>query len=362
MKVSQIHPSRVAGTCLLMERAICPCCNLLNMPKACDRGCCAEGGSICHLCKRVITIARKHDLLVPNRTLGVYLFESALRWLDLDRLLQEKVEKAGGQVLEYAFQVCLQHVQPTERYNEFFCFSVAFDHVKCLLYTAYCECDCCGFITAALTEVSVLQHEMSRGLSQILSSKPQLTSKQLQLGVEVRQRDQSFTADQQLAVDVACATEQASADAQSIEQERSPLSTQKQQAVDYSSAHATMPLASLELDKPVHPQVEEVTQTAFVDKLVRTFTHGQLDKRRLDICVGSYGFELMSGGSRAQVEEHAARSLVYAKLHGLELVFAVHFIVQRATTRQQPVTFPTWPAITKANEEVPLVRSCDYNR
>ena len=117
---------------------------------------------------------------------------------------------------------------------------------------------------------------------------------------------------------------------------------------------------SLELDKPVHPLVEEVTQTAYVEKLVRTFTHGQLDKRRLDICVGSYGFELMSGGSRAQVEEHAARSLVYAKLHGLELVFAVHFIVQRVTTHQQPVTFPTWPAIPKANEQVPLVRSCEF--
>ncbi len=209
-----------------------------------------------------------------------------------------------------------------------------------------------------LTEGGVLQHEISRGLSQVLSSKPQLASKQWRLGVDVCQRDHSFTADQQLAMAVACATERARAAAQSIYQNRSPLGAQKQQAVDYSSAHATMPLASFELDEPVDSLVEEAVQTILVDRLLRTFCQGQLDKRRLDICVGSYGFELMSGGSKAQVEEHAARSLVYAKLHGLELVFAVHFIVQRAATRQQPVTFPTWPAIPKANEQVPPVRPC----
>ena len=136
------------------------------------------------------------------------------------------------------------------------------------------------------------------------------------------------------------------------------MSAQKQQAVDYFSAHATMPLASFEPDEPVESLVEEAVQTIVVDRLLRTFSQGQLDKRRLGICVGSYGFELMSGGSRAQVEEHAARSLAYAKLHGLELVFAVHFIVQRATTRQQPVTFPTWPAIPKADEQVSPVRPC----
>ncbi|CAK0782583.1 hypothetical protein CVIRNUC_005792 [Coccomyxa viridis] len=215
--------------------------------------------------------------LEGGRSLGIYLLESALHWLDLDRLLQKKVEKAGGQVLEYAFQ-----------------------------------------------------HEISRGLSQVLSSKPQLASKQWRL-------------------------ERARAAAQSIYQKRSPLGAQKQQAVDYSSAHATMPLASFELDEPVDSLVEEAVQTILVDRLLRTFCQGQLDKRRLDICVGSYGFELMSGGSKAQVEEHAARSLVYAKLHGLELVFAVHFIVQRAATRQQPVTFPTWPAIPKANEQTRII-------
>ena len=96
----------------------------------------------------MFTIARKHDLLVPDRSLGIYLLESALHWLDLDRLLQEKVEKAGGQVLEYAFQVCLQHVRPTQRYQIVsYTSNIASDDVKCLMYMAYCEYNCRGSIT-----------------------------------------------------------------------------------------------------------------------------------------------------------------------------------------------------------------------
>lgn len=58
---------------------------------------------------------------------------------------------------------------------------------------------------------------------------------------------------------------------------------------------------------------------------------------------GPYGYELVSGGSQPELEDLAVRSLLYSKLHCLKLVFAMHFMVQRAGNSQQPSTFPAWP-------------------
>jgi len=44
-------------------------------------------------------------LLLCNRLMGMYLLECALSTLDVERLLQPKVMKENGQVLEYSFQV-----------------------------------------------------------------------------------------------------------------------------------------------------------------------------------------------------------------------------------------------------------------
>ena len=122
-------------------------------------------------------------------------------------------------------------------------------------------------------------------------------------------------------------------------------------------------LASTSFDQPQHvadqpaaaayEALEEQAATAVTEKeyaivqekLVATLQSGRLQDRRLDIFVGPYGFELMSGGTAAQVHDHAARSLLYAALHGLQTVFAVHFRVQRAGDQHQDISdaFPRWP-------------------
>ncbi|KAK9917952.1 hypothetical protein WJX75_000008 [Coccomyxa subellipsoidea] len=70
--------------------------------------------------------------------------------------------------------------------------------------------------------------------------------------------------------------------------------------------------------------------------------------------VGPYGFELLSAGGKKEVVEHAARSLLYADMHNLQIVVAVHVKVHQATSgvsKRRP-SFPAWPDLGAAAKRV----------
>ena len=182
-----------------------------------------------------------------------------------------------------------------------------------------------------------MQHEVSRGLSLALSSTPEMASKKLKLSVEVRQREQLLTADEQVPAASPSADEQLPAAGLSQEGLLQAVGHPVPHEPDGTAAKAS---AREEGDSSIIARVKQMLQS------------GRLQERRLDMYAGPYGYEVMSGGSSSQVAEHAARSLLYARLHGLEVVFAVHFMVRRTGDQRKPITFPAWPAMGQLNEQV----------
>jgi hypothetical protein len=207
-----------------------------------------------------------------------------------------------------------------------------------------------------------MQHEVSRGLSIGLSSTPEMASRNFKLGVEVRQREQLLNADEQLPSayeQMPSADEQLPAASRSADELRAAASLR----VDELRAIASLRVEGLlkAVAHPVphdpdgaaaHASAREESDTIIIDHVQQMLQSGRLQERRLDVYAGPFGYKVMSGGSSSQVADHAASSVLYAKLHGLEVVFAVHFKVRRASDQRKPITFPAWPAIGLLNEQV----------
>jgi len=177
-------------------------------------------------------------------------------------------------------------------------------------------------------------------LSVVVTSSPKLLLKRYGMGVEVRQRHLTETDAEIPLASLSTAVS-------------GPLaSTSFNQAQDVRDQPAATTYEALG-EKPataVSAKEVDIVQERFVAML----QSGRLQDRRLDIFVGPYGFELMSGGTATQVCEHAARSLLYAALYRLQTVFAVHFRVQRADDEHQDMSyvFPRWPDLSSAPHQV----------
>ena len=196
-----------------------------------------------------------------------------------------------------------------------------------------------------------MQHEVSRGLSIGLSSTPEMASRNFKLGVEVRQREQLLNADEQLPSayeQMPSADEQLPAASRSADELRAAASLRVEgllKAVAHPVPHDPDGAAA-------HASAREESDSIIIDHVQQMLQSGRLQERRLDVYAGPFGYKVMSGGSSSQVADHAASSVLYAKLHGLEVVFAVHFKVRRASDQRKPITFPAWPAIGLLNEQV----------
>ena len=200
-----------------------------------------------------------------------------------------------------------------------------------------------------------VQHEVSRGLSLVLSSTPEMVSKNIKLGVEVRQREQLPSADEQLP----SADEQLPAASRSADELRAAASLRVDELRAIASLRVEGLLKAVAHPMPqdpdgvaAHASAREESDSIVIDHVQQMLQSGRLQERRLDVYAGPFGYKVMSGGSSSQVADHAASSVLYAKLHGLEVVFAVHFKVCRASDQRKPITFPAWPAIGQLNEQV----------
>ena len=183
----------------------------------------------------------------------------------------------------------------------------------------------------------VVQHELSRALATVLKSNVKLASLGLVLGVEVRNRE--FT-----AMDAKTSQAMLAAAQQSHGQHKSLQSQQKSADEPLDGSWTEMP-ASQE-----QPAAKQPLDPYAMDLLAELLGSNTLQDRRLDMSVGPYGFELLSSGSKKEVVEHAARSILYADMHDLQVVFAVHVKVRRAL-RKRP-RFPPWPDLGDAAKRV----------
>jgi len=170
----------------------------------------------------------------------------------------------------------------------------------------------------------------------VLTSTPEIATRKFMLGVEVRQRDGMLTLDEPVPA--------------------ASASTDEQLLDDPTVAEGLLGVTS---SGPMHgapdaatggASAQEIEDSDIRDKLQVLLQSGSLQDRRLVMHASPYGFEMMSGGDAHQVLEHATRSILYAKLHGLETVFAVHFKVQREGSR--PVSFPEWPSMGSEYKQV----------
>jgi len=112
-----------------------------------------------------------------------------------------------------------------------------------------------------------------------------MASKNLKLGVEVRQREQLPTADEQVPAASPSADDQlpaASLSAEGLLQARARLVPHE---ADGAAAGAS---AREEVDSSILDRVQQMLQS------------GRLQERRLNMYAGPYGYELMSGGSASQ--------------------------------------------------------------
>lgn len=127
----------------------------------------------------------------------------------------------------------------------------------------------------------------------------------------------------------------------SLQMQMDSLQTQQRSAAEPSENW----IASPEREH-VYPNV--------LDLLPKLLGSDTLRERRLDMMVGPYGFELLSAGGKKEVMEHAARSLLYADMHDLQIVFAIHVKVHRATSgvKGRRPSFPAWPDLGDAAKRV----------
>ncbi len=181
-----------------------------------------------------------------------------------------------------------------------------------------------------------MQHELSRALATVLKSNVKLASLGLVLGVEVRNR--GFTA-------VDAKTSQAMLAAEQSQGQHKSLQSQQKRADEPLHGSWTEMPASQE-----QPAAKEPLDPDAMGILAKLLGSNTLQDRRLDMSVGPYGFELLSSGSKKEVVEHAARSILYADMHDLQAVFAVHVKVQRALGKRP--RFPRWPDLGDAAKRV----------
>ena len=207
----------------------------------------------------------------------------------------------------------------------------------------------CRKNTCTLNPQPGLQHDLSRALAAVLKSNLQLASLNLTLGVEVRNLDYSVADASSIEAVTAQARRLAESHSSKNPLQRSTPPTAKQASVSVPSSSATdKPAANF---GPADPAV--------TDLLLKLLKSSRLQSRRLDMSVGPIGFELLSAGNEQQVLEHAARSILYAEIHDLELVFAVHIRVLRKKAgrgkKAAADQFPPWPQLGEAAGKVSSV-------
>ena len=191
-----------------------------------------------------------------------------------------------------------------------------------------------------------MQHEVGRGLAAVLVSNLKLASLSMMLGIQVRNcefaaMDAKFSQAVLARAHAKARSHQSFAQLNSLQMQMNSLQTQQRNAAEPSENWTSS-------------QEREHVDYNVLNLLPKLLGSDTLRERRLDMMVGPYGFELLSAGGKKEVVEHAARSLLYADMHNLQIVVAVHVKVHQATSgvsKRRP-SFPAWPDLGAAAKRV----------